>query len=106
MPSAVATESASAIIALAVASMSVSLVISAIVERVKALIGLNAKLPSSFANNSLLMCGLIGALNPAFIREEDKDLILSLLEPSSSPSENLSPSICFIIPGSTSSVDG
>ena len=67
---------------------------------------LNEQLPQSFIQISSLKLLFWGAFKPPAINKSAMSLSLSDLDPSGSPSVNLSPPLCFIIPGSVISAAG
>ena len=67
---------------------------------------LNEQLPHNLIQISSLKFFFCGAFNPLSIKILDISLNLSEIIPLGSPSENLSPSVCLIIPGSKISQAG
>ena len=106
MPSSAATPYVSSIMARTTARASTSAAISARLALVSALTGLKALLPSSFTQISSRMFERIGARSPARPMAADSARARSDVEPSSSPIEKRSPSVCSMTPGSTMATAG
>ncbi len=106
MPSFCAIACASVIIAAASSRVSGYWQMSASVERESALIGLKVRLPQSLSQISARISSSTGALKPALTKQSETRRTRSLIEPSSSPSGNRSPSTCRTMPGATSSEAG
>ena len=76
------------------------------VALVMALRGLKAMLPRSLTHSSWRIRDLMGAFSPALMRAAESCLHRSLEDPSNSPMENRSPSVCSMTPGSAISAAG
>ena len=83
-----------------------SVQITSSVAWVSALIGLKHRLPHSFIQISSRSFGRIGALKPASRNIADSSSMRSVRSPDGSPSENRSPLMWRITPGSGTSLAG